>query len=105
MKNPHIIWASVVIIFMLIGSVVVLTALGKDSTIIVTLAGLIAIPVLSAFGVAIYQKVDQVKELSNGGQQNLLKMIQKLQEVSTELALKVQPADPPKEVTKENDDT
>jgi hypothetical protein len=66
MRNPHIIWASVAIVFMLIAGSVTLTALGKDTTVILTLAAAVAVPVLGAFGAAIYQKVDQVKEISNG---------------------------------------
>jgi hypothetical protein len=53
-------------IVMLVGGVCLLAALDKDPTIILTLAGLIAVPVLGAFGVAVYQKLDQVKEVSNG---------------------------------------
>jgi hypothetical protein len=66
MRNPHIIWASVAIVFMLIAGSVTLTAMGKDTTVILTLAAAVAVPVLGAFGAAIYQKVDQVKEISNG---------------------------------------
>jgi hypothetical protein len=92
-KNPHVIWASVVIIFILIGSVVVLALRDKDVTVILSLGALVAIPVLSAFGVAIYQKMDQVKELSNGGNKELLKMIKDLQATVTGLALQIQPPD------------
>lgn len=92
MRNPHVIWASVSIIFMMLAGVVTLASLDKDVTVILTLAGLIAIPVLSAFGVAIYQKMDQVKDLSNGGNRQLLDMIKELQDTVKGLALAVPPA-------------
>ncbi len=53
-------------IALLVLGVCFLAALDKDPTIMLTLAGLIAVPVLGAFGVAVYQKLDQVKEVSNG---------------------------------------
>lgn len=96
MKNPHVIWASVAIILILLVGTVVLSINDKDITAIITLAGLIAVPVLSAFGVAIYQKMDQVREASNGNQDKLLSMIQELQTTVTGLALQVKPPEPDK---------
>jgi hypothetical protein len=87
MKNPHVIWAAVVIVFMLVSGAVTLVALDKDVTVILTLAALVAIPVLSAFGVAVYHKLDQVKEASNGNLERLLDMQQKTQNQLTQLAL------------------
>ena len=66
MKNPHVIWASVVVVLMLVASATTLVILDKDVAIILTLAGIVAVPLLGAFGVAIYQKLDQVKEQGNG---------------------------------------
>jgi hypothetical protein len=50
----------------LVTGVCLLAILDKDPTIILTITGLLAIPVLGALGVAVYQKLDQVKEVSNG---------------------------------------
>lgn len=112
MKNPHVIWASVVIIFMLIAGVVILVVAGKDVEAIKDLAILIALPVLSAFGVAIYQKVDQtaenantkleqVKEATNGSNGKLLEMVQELHQTVTNLALQVPVPSVPEEDIRE----
>ncbi len=95
MKNPHIIWASVAIVFMLIAGSVTLTALGKDTPVILTLAAAVAVPVLGAFGAAIYQKVDQVKEISNGNTASLRAELQIAHAKIVELALQTQPPVPP----------
>lgn len=50
----------------LVSGVCTLAILDKDPTIILTLAGILAVPILGALGVAVYQKLDQVKEVSNG---------------------------------------
>lgn len=52
--------------FILVAGVCTLAVLDKDPTIILTLAGIMAVPILGALGVAVYQKLDQVKEVSNG---------------------------------------
>ena len=112
MKNPHVIWASVTIIFLLLAGTVVLSVFDKDVTVILSLGALVAIPVLSAFGVAIYQKMDQVKEASqesskqvkeasNGSQDKLLAMIQELQTTVTGLALQVKPPEAKEEPWKD----
>jgi hypothetical protein len=104
-RNPHIIWASVAIIMVLVVGVVILVVNGKDVGAIKDLAVLIAIPVLSAFGVAIYQKVDhtaekadikleQVKEATNGSNDKLLRKIEDLHAQIISLALQV-PVVPP----------
>lgn len=54
------------VIICLVGGVCVLAVTDKDPAIILTLAGIIAVPVLGAFGVAVYQKLDQVREVTNG---------------------------------------
>ena len=95
-KNPHVIWASVVIIFILIGGSVSLTLAGKDVSVILTLAAIVALPVLTSLGIATYQKVQEVKDVSNGDRDKLLQMIRGLQATVTDLALKVQPPEPDK---------
>lgn len=87
MKNPHVIWAAVIIVFILVSGAVTLVALDKDVTVILSLAGLVAVPVLSAFGVAVYHKLDQVKEASNGNLTKVMNMQEKTQEQLTRLAL------------------
>jgi hypothetical protein len=93
LKNPHIVWASVAIVFMLIAGSVTLTALGKDTTVILTLAAVVAVPVLGAFGAVIYQKVDQVKDIANGNTLALQRQLQEAHQKSIELA-KLVPALP-----------
>lgn len=95
MRNPHIIWASVAIVFMLIAGSVTLTAMGKDTTVILTLAAAVAVPVLGAFGAAIYQKVDQVKEISNGNTAALQAELKLAHEKIVQMALQSQPPPPP----------
>lgn len=91
MKNPNTIWAAVVIVGILVAGSVTLTVLDKDPSVILTLAGLVAVPVLGAFGVAVYQKLDQVKEASNGNLTRIMEMQQETQRQLTTLALSVQP--------------
>jgi hypothetical protein len=87
MKNPHVIWAAVIIVFMLVAGSVTLVALDKDVSIILTLAGLVAVPVLSAFGVAVYAKLDQVKDASNGNLSKAMEMQQRTQDQLAQLAM------------------
>jgi choline-glycine betaine transporter len=102
MKNPHVIWASVAIIAMLLAGVVILVINGKDVEAIKDLAVFIALPILAAFGVGVYQKVDQasektdakldqVKDATNGSNDKLLNMVKDLHETITSLALRVPP--------------
>jgi hypothetical protein len=91
LKNPHVIWASVAIVFMLIAGSVTLTALGKDTTVILTLAAVVAVPVLGAFGAVIYQKVDQVKDLANGNTMALQRQLQEAHAKAIELARQAPP--------------
>jgi len=90
-KSPHVIWASVVIIFLLIAGAVLLVLNNKDVSTILTLTAIVALPVLTALGVANYQKAQEVKELTNGNVDKQHQMIKELQATVTELALKVQP--------------
>jgi hypothetical protein len=91
LKSSQTIWASVAIVFMLIASTTALVILGKDVTIILTLAALVAIPVLGAFGVSIHQKLDQVKEASNGNLAKAMDMSCKTQDQLTALAMSMTP--------------
>ena len=97
MKSPHVIWASVVIIFILISGAVILVLTGRDVGVILTLGALVALPVLASLGVATYQKVQEVKEGTNGDRDKLLFMIKELHDTVTALALQVQP---PEQVSK-----
>jgi hypothetical protein len=94
MKNPHVIWASVAVVFILVVPASLLVAFGKDVSIILALAGLVAVPVLGAFGVAVYHKLDQVKENSNGNLGRLMDMQQRTQDQLTAMALAMTPQPP-----------
>lgn len=102
MKNPHVIWASVAIVALLVIGAVTLVAMEKDVTIILSLAGIVAVPILGAFGVAVYQKLDQVKEQGNGNIERgheflklVLDMQQKTQDQLTALAMSSTPISAP----------
>lgn len=83
MQNPHIVWASVVIIMMMVAGAVTLAAIGKPTTDITNLAVLLGLPVLAGMGMVAYQKisqgVDQVKDTNNGRMSDMLGMIKDLQ--------------------------
>lgn len=91
MKNPHAIWAAVAIIFMVIAGGVTLAALDKDPAIIFLLASAVATPVLGAMGVAMYQKLEQIKEISNGNLAKAQENQQATQAQLTQLALNTPP--------------
>lgn len=91
MKNPHAIWAAVVIIALIVGSAVTLAALDKDPEIIITLAVVVAVPVLGAFGAVMYQKLEQIKEIANGTTTRAMDAQQATQAQLTQLALTVAP--------------
>ncbi len=91
MKNPHAIWAAVAIIFMIIAGAVTLAALDKDPAVIITLAVVVAVPVLGAFGAAMYQKLEQIKEISNGNLKAAVESQQATQAQLTQLALSTPP--------------
>lgn len=107
MKNPHVIWAAVIIVCVLVAGTVTLSVLDKDASVVLTLAGLVAVPVLGAFGAAVYQKLDQVKEASNGNLTRMMEMQQETQRQLSALALSSQPPaplpSPSKEVTTEGE--
>ena len=99
-QNDHMemktqtVWALVTIVFILIAGAVTLVALNRDVTAIITIVGLVVVPVLSALGVAVYQKLDQVKEASNGSftkaleasNANLAKVLEAQQKTQEQLA-------------------
>lgn len=85
--KPQTLWAAVAIVFILVTGAVVLVALNKDVTVILTLATLVAIPILTASGAAVYQKLEQVKEQGNGNINKLLEAQQKTQEQLANLAM------------------
>jgi hypothetical protein len=105
MKSPHLVWAAVAIVFMLVTGAVLLVLNDKDISVLLALAGLIAVPVLGAFGVTIKQElaamnlvVGSVKDVVNGERSLLLGRIAVLQDTVKELALQV-----PSEVEGRND--
>jgi hypothetical protein len=87
MKSPQTIWASVVIIFILVASATTLVILDKDVSIILTLTALVALPVLGGLGVAIYHKLDQVNENSNTNANRACDMQKVTQDQLTAMAL------------------
>lgn len=66
MRNPHVIWASVVIVAMILASTVILILNGKDTGTILAIMASIAVPLLGAFGAAGWQVLQQVKTQGNG---------------------------------------
>lgn len=103
MKNPHTIWAAVAIVVTLVAGSVTLVILDKDVSIIMNLALLVAVPVLGAYGAAMYQKMDQVKEASNGSQTRILEALRETQHQLTNMALSVNPPSPLVSPDKESD--
>lgn|SRR5262245_30212475 len=86
LRNPHVVWATVIIVAMLIGGSVTLTAMGKDATVVLTLSGIVAVPVLAGFGAIIYQKVDQTKEIANGNQSRMFSQLLLAHQQALEMA-------------------
>lgn len=89
MKNPHLIWALVVMVFIITTGAVLLVLAGRDFTVILSIMAALVIPIMSAFGVAVYQKLAQVQTTSNGNmtkaleqnaaiQQSILNMFREL---------------------------
>ncbi len=66
MKNPHVIWASAVIVAVITAGAVVTQLAGGDVSTILVIMGAAAVPVLGAYGVAINQQLQTVKEQTNG---------------------------------------
>lgn len=84
-----------------------LLGLGKSIADLVSLVALIGVPILTAAGAAVYQKLDHVKEISNGNLSEMRDMVKSQQDQLTRLALKL-PAEtnpdilnPPADATQE----
>jgi putative effector of murein hydrolase len=92
MKNPHAIWASVVIVIVLMAGAISLTAMNKDASALISLLGLCSLPVLGALGVAVYQKTDEVKNMVNGNTSQLMDALRAGHEREVQLAKMIQPA-------------
>jgi hypothetical protein len=60
-----------------------LVIMGKDVNVILTLAAVIAIPILAAGGAVVQQKLEQVKEVANG---NLSRVLDELARTNQNLA-------------------
>jgi hypothetical protein len=91
LRNPHVIWATVAIVFMLIAGSVTLVAMGRDATVVLTLSGIVAVPVLAGFGATIYQKVDQTKEIANGNLSRMFSQLLIAHQQNLELAKQLAP--------------
>lgn len=92
MKNPHAIWASVVIVIVLMAGAISLTAMNKDASALISLLGLCSLPILGALGVAVYQKTDEVKNMVNGNTTQLMSALRASHEREVALAKLIQPA-------------
>lgn len=77
MKNlsPHVIWAGVTVVVLVVVAVTVLAALGKDTTALLAVVNLAALPILAAFGAVLNGKVEQVRDASNGNLDRLLSIL------------------------------
>lgn len=80
-------WALVSIVLILITGAVILVLNDKDVSVIISLVGLVVVPILGALGVAVYQKLEQVKDQGNGNINKLLEAQQKTQEQLANLAM------------------
>lgn len=99
-KNPHIIWASVVIVVTLVAGVVTLSLNNRDTNAILTLVAVAVIPVLVGFGAVFNQKVDKMQEQVNGNNNRLLTQVLLSHQQAVELA-KQAPAAPPVDIKEE----
>lgn len=101
MKNPHIIWASVAIVFMLLGSITTLSVLGKSTEAILTVIVAVAVPVLAGFGAVFNQKIDKVQDQVNGNANRMLTQMLLAHQQAVELAKSTPPPPPTAEVVEE----
>lgn len=90
-------WALVSIVFILIAGAVVLVLNDKDVSVIISLVGLVVVPILGALGVAVYQKLEQVRDQGNGNINKILDAQQKTQEQLANLAMML-PSLTPKQI-------
>jgi len=74
-----------------------LIVMNKDVAVILTLTAVMGVPIITAAGAAMYQKLGQVQDTTNGNTTKMMTMIAELQESNARLALKL-PADTPPEV-------
>lgn len=91
MKNPHVIWAATVIVVALVTGGVLLSFNDKPLSDLLALAAMVVVPVLSGLGIAMYQKLEQVKDNVNGNKAGDRLMIKELQDTVKELAMKMTP--------------
>lgn len=89
-KNPNIIWAAVAVVLIITVGAVLLVLNGKDFSVILSIMGALAVPLMSAFGVAIYQKLNQVQSTSNGTLSKALEENNKNSQRAHEQSVKVQ---------------
>lgn len=90
-KNPHIIWASVVIVGILVAGVVTLVLTGHGAESLLVLVVSVAVPVLVGFGAIQNQKIDKVQEQVNGNNNRLLTQLLDAHRQSIELAKQTPP--------------
>jgi len=81
MKSPHVVWASVVIVALMLASTVLLTLYDKNTGTILAITASTAIPLLSAFGAAGWQVLQQVKTQGNGTLTKILEQNRELLEL------------------------
>lgn len=91
MKNPHIIWAAVAIVIVIVAGCVILILNDKPLSDLLAISAMVVVPVLSGLGIATYQKLEQVKEQVNGNKNEDRIMIKGLQDTVKELAMRLPP--------------
>ena len=72
MVRRDVLVATVVIVVVLVGGVVTLSALGKDTAALIGVITVVALPILATLGAGLYGKIEQVHQQVNG---NTSKMI------------------------------
>lgn len=94
----HFTWPQVALILgitcMVLTAVVILAALDKDVGAILGAVGIAMGVLFAALGINTANKVDQVKELTNGRISEILNMVKDLQDSNTAIALQVPPPPP-----------
>lgn len=98
MKDPNIIWASVVLVVVLVAGVVTLVLTGHSTESILTLVAVVVAPILVGFGAVYNQKLDKVQDQVNGNNSRLLNQLLDAHRQAIELA-KQAPVDPPADTT------
>lgn len=90
MKNPHLVWAGVVCVFMIVGGSILLAMNDKDPEVIKDTIVNAAIPLLAVFGVGLWQKVGKVEDLTNGDRTRMNNIIKEKDEKIEEQARQLQ---------------